>query len=156
MRRARPGDANETAAVLRASVSTSVRRGPRQPPEAAARWLESKTAHRVRTRIEGPGRVVVAEARRRIVGVGAATPSGQITLNCVLPEPRPGDASKAVPSALEEYLPTQGHARITIGATRTAHGFHRAAGYVETAAPHVEGGLEGMPMTKLSPPPART
>lgn len=69
---------------------------------------------------------------------------------------RPGGVSKAVPSALEEHLHTQGHARITVVSTRTAHRFHRASGRVETAAPHVESGLEGAPMTKLFPPPART
>ena len=108
VRLARADDAEEAAAVLRASIADLCVADHGREPEIVARWLANKTPTDVRSWIEAPGRVVVAEERGRIVGVGAAVASGWITLNYVLPEARFRGVSKAVLGALEAYLRAEG------------------------------------------------
>ena len=148
LRRAQATDAEEAAAVLRASISTLCVADHGNDPELLGRWLANKTPQTVGSWIRGPGRVVVAEGGGRIVGLGGAVPSGEITLIYVLPEARFRGVSKAVLAELEAHLRSQGCTRGTLRSTRTACRFYRAAGYVEAAAPHVENGFEIYPMVK--------
>lgn len=148
VRRARPLDAAAATAVLRASIAELCAADHGDDPEIVGRWLANKTPGDVRAWIAAPGRVVVAWERRRIVGVGAALASGEITLNYVLPKARFRGVSKAVLGALEEYLRAQGHARSSLASTRTAHRFYRAAGYVDAGEPRSWGGLTEFPMVK--------
>ena len=106
VRRARPNDAEEASAVVCASIADLCAADHGGEPEILARWLANRTPPDVQSWIETPGRVLVAEERRRIVGVGAgaAAASGMITLNYVLPKMRFHGVSKAVLSALEAYL----------------------------------------------------
>ena len=117
-------------------------------PEILARWLANKTPSNVRRWMDAPGRIFVAEENGRIVGVGAAVDSGEITLNYVLPEARFRGVSKAVLSALENYLRGKGHARSKLSSTRTAHRFYLAAGYVDGGEPQNWRGLTAFPMIK--------
>lgn len=88
IRRARAADADEAAAVLRASISALCVADHGNDPECLARWLANKTPRNIRSWIEGPGNFVVAVEHGRIVGVGASVPLGEVTLNYVLPEAR--------------------------------------------------------------------
>ena len=154
LRRARAIDADEAAAVLRASISTLCVADHGNDAEFLAGWLANKTPGNVRAWIEGPGRFVVAEEHGQILGVGAVVPSGEITLNYVLPEARFRGVSKAVLAALEAHLRTQGHTHATLTSTRTAHRFYRAMGYVDAGGMHAGDGLTAYPMFKdLSVPP---
>ena len=154
VRRARAVDAEQATAVLRASISALCVADHGNDPQVLACWLANKTPGDVRTWIEGPGRFVVAEEHGRIVGVGAAMASGDITLNYVLPEARFRGVSKAVLGALEAHLRSQGLTRSTLSSTRTAHRFYRAMGYVDAEIPQVQDGLRANRMFKdLSIPP---
>lgn len=148
LRRALPEDAEEAAAVLRASIAELCVGEHGNRPEILARWLANKTPRDVRKWVEAPGRVLVAEQDARIVGVGAALVSGEITLNYVLPEARFRGVSKAMLSALEQYLRAEGHARSRLSSTRTAHRFYLAAGYVDAGKPRSGRGLTAFPMIK--------
>ena len=148
VRQARVTDSEEAAAVLRASISVLCVADHGSAPVVVAPWLANKTAANVRSWIEGPGCVVVAEARGRIVGVGAAAACGETTLNYVLPEARFRGVSKAVLSELEAYLRTQGHTRVKLTSTRTARRFYRAMGYVDAGDPRRPGGITEFPMFK--------
>ena len=148
LRRARPKDAASAAAVLCASITGLCVADHGNEPEILARWLANKTPRDVRRWIDAPGCVVVAEEYGRIVGVGGAAASGEITLNYVLPEARFRGVSKAVLGALEVYLRADGHARSTLSSTRTAHRFYLAAGYVDAGEPQSWRGLTAFPMIK--------
>ena len=148
LRRAQATDADEAAAVLRASISTLCVPDHGNVPELLERWLANKTPQIVGSWIRGPGRVMVAEGGGCIVGIGAALPSGEITLNYVLPAARFRGVSKAVLRDLETYLQSQGCTCGTLWCTRTAHRFYRAAGYVDAAEPHVENGFKSCPMVR--------
>lgn len=148
VRPAGPIDAEAAAEVLCASISALCIEDHGNDPKVLARWLANKTPDNVRTWIEAPGRVVVAENRDRFVGIGAAIPSGEILLNYVLPEARFRGVSKAVLCALEAYLRGNGRARSTLCSTRTAHRLYRAAGYVDSGAPETWDGVAAYPMTK--------
>ena len=134
--------------MLRASIATLCVPDHGNDPELLERWLANKTPQTVRSWIRGPGRVVVAERGGRIVGIGAAVPSGVITLNYVLPEARFRGVSKAVLGDLEAHLRSHGRTRGTLWSTRTAHRFYRAAGYVDAADPHVQNGFKLYPMVR--------
>ena len=148
VRRARTDDAEAAAAVVCASITDLCVADHGREPEMVARWLANKTPTDVRSWIEAPGRVVVAEERGRIVGVGAAVASGRITLNYVLPEARFCGVSKAVLSALEAYLRAEGCAGSSLYSTRTAHRFYLSAGYVDACEPQSWHGLPEFPMFK--------
>ena len=148
LRIARPSDAAAAAAVLRASITVLCIADHGNEPEILASWLANKTPRDVRTWIEAPGRVLVAEQCGRIVGVGAAAISGNITLNYVLPEARFRGVSKAMLGGLEEYLRGKGHARSALSSTITAHRFYLAARYVDTGEPLSRRGLTEFPMIK--------
>ena len=148
VRQARAADAHEATAVLRASISALCVADHGNDPKVLACWLANKTPGDVRTWIEGPGRFVVAEEHGRIVGVGAATAPGDITLNYVLPEARFRGVSKAVLGALEAHLRSRGFTHITLSSTRTAHRFYRAMGYVDAGQAQDQDGLTAYRMFK--------
>ena len=148
VRLAKISDAGEAAAVLRASISTLCVEDHGDEPDVIARWVDNKTAENVRNWIEGSGCVVVAEENGQIVGVGAASVCGDITLNYVLPEARFRGVSKAMLDALETYLRDAGHARSRTSSTRTAHRFYQGMGYVDAGEPLTWGRFTTFPMEK--------
>lgn len=148
VRRARPNDAEEVAAVVCASITDLCIADHGSNPETVARWLANKTPHDVRSWIEAPGHVVVAEERGRVVGAGAALASGRITLNHVLPEARFHGVSKTVLSTLEAFLRTEGCTCSSLSSTRTAHRFYHAEGYADAGEPQCWHGLTEFPTIK--------
>lgn len=148
VRQAHPDDAEAAAAVLCASIGDLCVADHGNDPEIVARWLANKTPRDIRRWIEAPGRLYVAERYGRIVGVGAAATTGQVTLNYVLPEARFRGVSRTLLSALEAYLRAEGHPRCTLSSTRTAHRFYLTAGYVDAGEPQIWRGLTAFPMVK--------
>ncbi len=148
VRRARPSDTEEVAAVVCASITDLCIVDHGSNPETVARWLANKTPHDVRSWIEASGHLVVAEERGRVVGAGAALASGRITLNHVLPEARFHGVGKTVLSTLEAYLRAEGCAYSSLSSTRTAHRFYHAKGYVDVGEPQSWNGLTEFPMIK--------
>ena len=149
VRTARGTDAGEAAAVLRASITRLCIADHGNEPDVVADWLENKTARNVGTWIRESGRVVIAEGCGRIVGVGAASASGEITLNYVLPEARFRGVSKAMLDVLEAYLAATGHAQCSLHSTRTAYRFYRRWGYADAGEPLTRGRLTCIPMIKV-------
>ena len=106
VRQARPDDAEAAASVLRASIADLCVADHGNDPEIVGRWLANKTPRDVRRLIEAPGRLYVAERYGRIVSVGAAASSGQVTLNYVLAT-RNGRAQDASRTGTHPGRPTR-------------------------------------------------
>ena len=93
--------------------------------------------------------MVLAEDEGEILGVGAGTAAGNVTLNYVSPDARYSGVSKAILAALERYLREQGNTRSTLISTRTAYQFYRAAGYKDARTAHTSGELRNQSMVKI-------
>jgi GNAT superfamily N-acetyltransferase len=149
IRIARVEDAQQVCDVLRRSIEELCISDHGGDPDAIREWLANKTLDNVFAWIEdGNQQLIVAEKNGRVLGVGAATASGEITLNYVSPEARFHGISKAILQRLEIYLRENGHARCTLSSTRTAHRLYRAAGYEDAGPLRTWGRLNALPMTK--------
>ena len=112
-------------------------------------WLGNKTPDAFRSWISHRNNtVVVAVERGSIIGVGAVTRLGEITLNYVAPHARFRGVSRAILGTLELRAMKQGSVRCTLTSTETALRFYRACGYVEHGPPENEFGMWGHPMSK--------
>lgn len=149
IRPARVGDEEAAAGVLRSSIAELCAADHGGDPAIVARWLGNKTPETVRSWIVGAGKFVVAEMNGRMVGVGSASPSGEIVLNYVAPDARFRGVSKALLFALEDYARAQGVGRSTLSSTRTAHRFYLQAGYTNVGEAQSWGGLTALPMSKV-------
>jgi len=142
-------DAGAACDVLRRSIGELCARDHHDDPALKQAWLANKTPATVRRWITAPGgQVLLAEMDGKVVGVGAATARGEITLNYVAPEARFRGVSKAVLAALEAWLVGQGVARASLSSTETAHAFYLAAGYCDAADLRVSQAVDGQPMIK--------
>ena len=149
VRKAREEDAKDACAVLRRSIEDLCVADHGGDPSAIQAWLANKTPENVLSWLGAPGQhLVVAEEDGKILGVGAATSAGEITLNYVSPDARFRGVSKAVLTALEAYLRERGRAQSTLSSTRTAHRFYQAAGYADAGNPQTWGKLSCRPMAK--------
>jgi GNAT superfamily N-acetyltransferase len=149
VRKATAEDAEGACAVLRRSIEDLCVADHDGDPSAIQAWLANKTPESVLSWLGAPGQhMVVAEEGGTILGVGAATSAGEITLNYVSPDARFRGVSKAILSALEAYIRDQGLARSTLASTRTAHRFYRAAGYADAGSPQTWGKLSCQSMAK--------
>lgn len=148
IRIANDDDAECACGVLRTSIEKLCVADHREDAQAIQGWLANKTPENVRLWIRTPGRrLVVAEENGEILGVGAGTSAGEVTLNYVSPDARFRGVSKAILAALEVYFREQGQTRSTLISTRTAYQFYRAAGY-EDVHPQITGGLSNLSMAK--------
>lgn len=94
------------------------------------RWLSNKTVAHWATWIARDDAVLlVAERDAEVVGVGAATFSGEVLLNYVHPEARFAGVSKALLAALEAEVWRHGARRCRLQSTITARTFYAACGY---------------------------
>jgi GNAT superfamily N-acetyltransferase len=149
IRTAKAEDADEACEVLRRSISELCVADHGGDPKTIEAWLSNKTPENVRAWIATPGqRLLVAVQGSKIVGVGAATATGEITLNYVSPVARFQGVSKAILAALEEYLREQGRTRGTLSSTQTAHQFYRAVGYEDANEPQEWRRSLSQPMAK--------
>lgn len=150
IRDAVPEDAPAACAVLRRSIAELCAADHGNDPGLLERWLANKTPEAVASWIAHPGgSVLLAVEGGAVLGVGAVTHAGEITLNYVSPDARFRGVSRALLRALEARAAERGNSRFTLKSTETARRFYRSAGYAEEGAPAGEfGTLSGHPMSK--------
>jgi GNAT superfamily N-acetyltransferase len=102
IRDARPADAASACDVLRRSIAELCGADHGDNPAVLAAWLANKTPETLAAWIAHPGNaVLLAEDAGRVLGVGAITAAGEVTLNYVAPEARFQGVSRALLAALE-------------------------------------------------------
>lgn len=149
IRDARPEEAAEIAALIRASITGLCARDHRNEPDALAAWLANKTPEAVAGWIAAPDqRLIVARETGRLAGTAAARPSGDLLLLYVAPDAVGRGIGAGLLAALEAWLRREGAHEIRLESTVTARDFYRARGYRETGSP-AQGGATGcLPMAK--------
>ena len=148
VRHAADPDATEAAAVIVRSITELCVDDHANDPEILAEWLANKTPDTVSLWINATGqRVFVATIGSRIVGVGAATETGEILLNYVLPDARFQNVSKSLLRTMEDYVREHGGSQATLVSTRTAHRFYHAAGFTDADPTSLQPGAD-LRMTK--------
>jgi ribosomal protein S18 acetylase RimI-like enzyme len=101
-------------------------------PAILARWLANKTPGMVASWIANPNSsLLVAVEGSTVIGVGAVTDAGEITLNYVSPDARFAGVSRALLRALEARAAERGNERCTLTSNETARRFYHAVGYAE-------------------------
>jgi len=150
IRDAPPEDAAQACEVLRRSIVELCIADHRNDPAILARWLSNKTPEIVASWIASPGNsVLVAVEHGAILGVGAVTGDGEITLNYVSPAARFRGVSRALLGALEARAMERGNSRCRLVSTETARRFYRSAGYDEDGPPqHKFGTALSVPMSR--------
>lgn len=150
IRKAVPDDAGEICMVLRRSITELCAADHRDDPALLEPWLANKTPDNVRSWIGNTHqRLLVAVRAGRIAGAAAASETGEIILNYVSPDARFGGASRALVTALEDWLREKGHATVSLNSTQTAHRFYLALGYRDAGpAECTPGRVPCVPMRK--------
>jgi GNAT superfamily N-acetyltransferase len=134
IRAARSEDAERACVVLRRSITELCDQDHRGDPATTTAWLANKTAENMRRWIE-QSHVFVATEGTAILGVGAMTGTGEITLNYVAPDARFRGVSRAILAQLEEHAADRGIKTIVLHSTATAHRFYLSAGYTDSGEP---------------------
>ena len=149
IRDAAPADAAAACAVVRASITELCADDHGNDPAILARWLANKTPAEFLRWLRPGNSVLVAVEGARVVGVGAVTDAGHITLNYVAPSARFRGVSRAMLGALERRAAARGNAECTLSSTQTARRFYLSAGYTDQAQPELLfGTASGYPMAK--------
>lgn len=133
IRQARNDDAPEACEVLRRSIVELCQPDHRNDPTILKEWLANKTSENLSTWI-AQSHVYVAIQDGTIIGVGAVTKTGVITLNYVSPDARFRGVSKALLAQLEQTALECGNRECRLSSTATALQFYRSAGYLEEPA----------------------
>jgi GNAT superfamily N-acetyltransferase len=143
-------DAAAACDVLRRSIAELCVADHGNDPEILARWLANKTPQNVAAWMAQPDNaVLVAVEGGAILGVGAVTGKGEITLNYVSPDARFRGVTRAMLAALEARATERGNTRCTLLSTETARRLYLAAGYVDDGPPqHKFGSTSSWPMSK--------
>lgn len=142
-------DADAICAIVRQSITHLCNLDHHEDKDILKTWLENKTPATFKLWINSPNQhFFVAEEQGNIIGVGAVTLTGEITLNYVAPEARFQGISKALLSTLEAFLSDKGFKQCTLTSTKTAHGFYQSAGYEDKGEPTLWMKLKGYPMRK--------
>jgi ribosomal protein S18 acetylase RimI-like enzyme len=117
---------------------------------ALALWLSNKTPDNFAAWITHQGNsFLVAVEQGVIVGVGALTDVGEITLNYVSPEARFRGVSRALLGALENRARQRGNSHCTLTSTETAHRFYHDNGYIDEKPSASKFSASGHPMSRL-------
>jgi len=136
IREASVEDAGEACQVVRRSIAELCHADHKDDPIVLEKWLSNNTSHNMRSWIADPDTyVIVATKGAAIIGVGAITSSGEITLNYVLPDTRFRGVSKAILNRLEGRALQLGDDTCTLTSTETARRFYLSAGYVQFGPP---------------------
>jgi GNAT superfamily N-acetyltransferase len=132
IRDAVPEDAAAACGVLRRSITELCVADHGNDPAILARWLANKTPEIVASWIARPdSSLLLAVEGTTVIGVGAVTDAGEITLNYVSPDVRFAGVSRALLRALEARAAERGNQRCTLTSSETARRFYHTAGYVE-------------------------
>ena len=141
-------DAEESCAVIQRSITELCEADHQGDAPTISLWLANKTAENMRCWI-AQTYVFVATEDVRIVGVGAITTSGEITLNYVLPDARFRGISKSLLRRMERKASELGVRTITLQSSLTALRFYGSAGYRRDGPPTKGFGITfGHPMMK--------
>ena len=155
VRDARPEEAAEIAALLRASIADLCAADHRNDAAVVAAWTANKTPETVAAWIADPSqRLLVASCDGRLAGVAAARRSGELLLLYVAPGAAGRGCGTALLAAAEAWLRAVGAPAVRLESTVTARDFYRARGYAEVGAPVRRRGAGGFPMLKRLDPPA--
>jgi GNAT superfamily N-acetyltransferase len=143
-------DAAAACAVMRRSISELCVADHGNDAAILARWLGNKTPEIVASWIAQPdSSLLVAVEDDTILGVGAVTDKGEITLNYVSPEARFRGVSRGLLNALEARAKERGNTRCNLFSTEVAHRFYQAAGYSDDGPPQRKFGTgSSYPMSK--------
>ena len=141
IREARLEDATDACSLIRASIVELCFEDHEGDRGRLAVWLANKTPDNLRTWITR-SHVFVAERAGRMVGVGALTGEGHITLIYVLPKERFKGISKALLLGLEERARDLGLRDVFVEPSATARRFYDSAGF-ESRGSHPRKALLG-------------
>jgi GNAT superfamily N-acetyltransferase len=132
IREARIEDAKAACEVLRRSIVELCESDHRNDKEFLSKWLANKTpANVAKWIVDENSYTFVAEESGVIIGVGAITDTGKITLNYVSPDARFKGVSKAMLERLETKARELRLGRCVLESTSTARRFYISAGYVD-------------------------
>lgn len=134
IRAAHREDAESACLAIRRSITELCHQDHRGDAATMSAWLANKTPDNMRLWI-GQSYVFVATEGMAIIGVGAMTGSGEITLNYVSPDARLQGVSKAILARLEEHAADRGIKTIVLHSTATARRFYLSAGYTDNGEP---------------------
>ena len=149
VREARPEEAAEIAALLRASITDLCAADHRGDPAVIAAWTANKTPETVAGWIADPGqRVLVATREGRLAGVASVRPSGEVLLLYVAPDAAGAGFGTRLLAAGEAWLRGRGVAESRLTSTATARAFYRARGYRDGGPPVSWRGSAAWPMAK--------
>ena len=130
-----PEDAPAACEVMRRSIAELCVADHRNDSAVLALWLRNKTPQIFLSWIAAPRNcVLLAVEGATILGVGAVTDTGEITLNYVSPDARFRGVSRALLGALELRAVEHGNVRCSLTSTATARPFYRTNGYVVSGA----------------------
>jgi N-acetylglutamate synthase-like GNAT family acetyltransferase len=136
IREANVDDAFEACQIVRRSFAELCQADHQDDPTILKQWLSNNTFDNMRSWIADSGTyVVVATEGTAIIGVGAVSSSGEITLNYVSPDARFRGVSKAILNQLEARARELGNKTCTLISTETARRFYLSAGYVQFGPP---------------------
>jgi len=136
IREASVEDAVEACQVVRRAIAELCHADHQDDPVVLEKWLSNNTSNNMRSWIADPDSyVVVATEGAAIIGVGAITSSGEITLNYVSPDARFRGVSKAILNQLEARALELGNNTCALTSTETARRFYLSAGYVQFGPP---------------------
>jgi GNAT superfamily N-acetyltransferase len=136
IREANVDDAFEACQIVRRSIAELCQADHQDDPIILEQWLSNNSFDNMRSWIADSNTyVVVATEGTAIIGVGAVTSSGEITLNYVSPDSRFLGVSKAILNQLEARARELGNKTCTLTSTETARRFYLAAGYVQFGPP---------------------
>ncbi len=136
IRDARPEDAVAACACLRASIEELCAADHNNDPETLRDWLANKTPVHVRLWISSPANhIYLAEIAEEIVGIGALSNAGEVTLLYVAPKARFQGVSKLLMERIEQKGSALAFEELTLVSTTTAHRFYTDRGYAQAGAP---------------------
>jgi GNAT superfamily N-acetyltransferase len=143
-------DAEAACQVSRRSISELCAADHQGDAAVLELWLRNKTPDTFKGWIAQSNQsVLLAIERGAIIGVGAVSDGGEITLNYVSPDARFRGVSRALLRALEDRARQRGNLRCTLTSTETACRFYFANGYVEDKRSAAKFPVSGYPMSKV-------
>jgi N-acetylglutamate synthase-like GNAT family acetyltransferase len=136
IRKANVDDTCKACQIVRRSIAELCQADHQDDPIVLEQWLSNYTFKNMRSWIADSNTyVVVATEATAIIGVGAVTSSGEITLNYVSPDARFRGVSKAILYRLEARARELNNKTCTLTSTETARRFYLSAGYVQFGPP---------------------
>ena len=147
-------DAPAACLVMRRSIAELCVADHHNDETILKRWLGNKTPEIFISWLTQPDNsLLVAADGSDILGVGAVTDAGEITLNYVSPDARFRGVSRAMLVALEARAAARGNTRCRLNCTETARRFYLANGYIEDGSPAGHFGTSsGYPMSRAFGP----